>query len=345
MFFKKTGGIINKFMNIFQNVANKNSAQLKLNKVNSSIYIIVGLIIFSILLNFGFVKADQDLAIDYNLMQFADSNLPTVINNISSYTSTIDENIDEFNNTIALEQSGEYLNKNSSVITEASKLEIDYIAQKGDTISTIAKKFDLHVATILGKNNIAVDQIEKIHIGQHIIIPPKDTSDSQDWLVQLNAKKEQDRQLALKAAQKKAQLASAKRSTVTRERSSAGYSGQASSGWAEPISYRYISRRLQRGHYGIDMVVNVGTSVYASKSGKVIEITRNYGSGFGNSILIDHGNGETSRYAHLSAFNIGVGDNVDQGQLIGQSGNTGWSTGPHLHFEVRINGRAYDPGL
>lgn len=268
----------------------------------------------------------------------------SMINTISPYTVNIDEDIEALKTEIALSASDGYLDKNQSLITEASKLETEYLVQKGDTMSGIAKKFNMHVATIIERNGIAVDQIENLHPGQSLIIPPKDTSDSREWLAQLNAKKEQERQLALKKQQEqKKKLAQANRSVTYRERADGNYEGETSGGWAQPINYRYISRGIQRGHTGIDMIANVGTPIYASKSGKVIESTGGWGSGYGLSLLIDHGSDQTSRYAHMSKFSVGVGDYVEQGQVIGYSGNTGWSTGPHLHFEARLNGRPFNP--
>lgn len=267
-----------------------------------------------------------------------------VIDNLDKYTPVIDEDIDAIKSEIAYNQADDYLNKNNSLATEASKLEREYIVQKGDTMSSIAKNFSLHVASLIDRNNIAIDKIESLQVGEKLIIPSYDTSSSDQWLVQLNSKKEKDRQLALKKQQdQKKKLAASNRSVVARERADGGYEGEASNGWNNPINYRYISRGIQRGHTGIDMVADIGTPIFASKAGKVIEITRGYGSGWGLSILMDNGDGQSSRYAHMSSFAVGVGDYLGQGQLLGYSGNTGWSTGPHLHFEARYNGRPFNP--
>ncbi len=96
-----------------------------------------------------------------------------------------------------------------------------------------------------------------------------------------------------------------------------------------------------RGHKGVDICVPIGTSVLAVKSGVVVE--SRYTSDYGYHITIDHGNGIKTRYAHNSKLLVSVGDRVEKGQLIAQSGNTGYSTGPHLHFEVHINGTRVNP--
>lgn len=94
-------------------------------------------------------------------------------------------------------------------------------------------------------------------------------------------------------------------------------------------------------HEGIDVSVPEGTPIRAAASGTVIMAS--YNGGYGNYTCIDHGSGLSTCYAHQSGFAVSSGQSVDQGQIIGYSGNTGSSTGPHLHFEVRINGAAQDP--
>lgn len=96
-----------------------------------------------------------------------------------------------------------------------------------------------------------------------------------------------------------------------------------------------------RGHHGVDIGVPQGTSVVAVKSGTVVEA--GYRSDYGYYVTIDHGNGVKTKYAHNSRNTVEVGQPVSAGQLIALSGNTGRSTGPHLHFEVIINGTRVDP--
>ncbi len=94
-------------------------------------------------------------------------------------------------------------------------------------------------------------------------------------------------------------------------------------------------------HAGIDFRVSVGTDIHATGAGTVTVAGRN--GGYGIMVEIDHGNGITTRYAHMSQVLVNVGDQVDGGDRIGRSGSTGRSTGPHLHYEVRREGKAVDP--
>ncbi|MFH0999239.1 MAG: M23 family metallopeptidase, partial [Bacteroidota bacterium] len=95
-------------------------------------------------------------------------------------------------------------------------------------------------------------------------------------------------------------------------------------------------------HEGIDFSAPVGTDVYASGDGVVVEASRsNYG--YGNIIEIDHGYSYTTVYAHLNGFKVREGERVKRGQTIGSVGNSGLSTGPHLHYEVRKSGNRVNP--
>ncbi len=99
--------------------------------------------------------------------------------------------------------------------------------------------------------------------------------------------------------------------------------------------------RWGRMHEGIDIAVGNGTPVVAAASGTVI--VAGWMGGYGNLVVVDHGGGISTAYGHNTSVTVGVGQHVAQGQLISYSGNTGHSTGPHVHFEVRVNGGAVDP--
>jgi len=97
----------------------------------------------------------------------------------------------------------------------------------------------------------------------------------------------------------------------------------------------------KRFHYGVDLAANANTPVYAIASGTVT--TAAYGDANGYYIALGHGGGYGSVYCHLNSFAVSAGDYVSQGQIIGYVGSTGWSTGPHLHFEIHVNGSTVNP--
>ncbi|MBC9726691.1 M23 family metallopeptidase [Streptomyces sp. TRM68367] len=126
--------------------------------------------------------------------------------------------------------------------------------------------------------------------------------------------------------------------------------------WVDPVKrYTLTARFNQNGgmwqstHSGQDFAVPSGTNVVATHGGKVVKAGGNGagdGPAYGNAIVIKHGNGTYSQYAHLSRIDVRVGQIVKTGQHIARSGNTGNSSGPHLHFEIRTTpnyGSAVDP--
>ena len=134
--------------------------------------------------------------------------------------------------------------------------------------------------------------------------------------------------------------------------SGGGGSANASGSFLWPVaSYVYVSSRFglrvhpitgeKKSHTGIDIASNQGTAVYASDGGSVT--LAGWNGGYGNCIMIDHGNGYVTLYGHLSSISVSVGQTVSQGATIGAVGSTGNSTGPHLHFEVLKNGSRIDP--
>ena len=94
-------------------------------------------------------------------------------------------------------------------------------------------------------------------------------------------------------------------------------------------------------HQGVDIGAPYGSNVFAAQSGKVIQAGWN--GGYGYCVTISHGEGVTTLYAHLSDYDVRVGSQVARGQVIGECGSTGISSGPHIHYEIRVNGRAIDP--
>lgn len=128
------------------------------------------------------------------------------------------------------------------------------------------------------------------------------------------------------------------------------YTGSGEFLWPCPASSRITSYygyrihpvyKTRKFHAGIDVGAGYGSNIVAAESGTVITAT--YGSGYGKYVVVDHGSGITTLYAHCSSLLVNVGDKVTRGQVIAKVGSTGVSTGNHLHFEVRIKGSTTDP--
>jgi murein DD-endopeptidase MepM/ murein hydrolase activator NlpD len=125
-----------------------------------------------------------------------------------------------------------------------------------------------------------------------------------------------------------------------------GYEGAfGTGGFVWPADNHYVvGNDYWSGHLGIDIAAGMGASIYAADSGVVVFAGPAFG-GYGNMIMIDHGNGYQTLYAHLSSVRTHCGASVSQGQRIGASGSTGNSSGPHLHFEVRYMSGFINPWL
>jgi len=237
-----------------------------------------------------------------------------------------------------------------------------YEVQKGDTLSQIAEDFDVSVNTIRWENNITRQSIK---IGQKLNILPvtgvKHIVKSGDILNRIANKYDADLEdmLVFNGISKDSKLkvgdilfvpngiikATISKSTKSSDSSSNVYSNTtAPAGYFRPvvgpITSPYGSRR-SGFHYGVDIGNKRGTPIVSAASGTVINVV-NYcvegksscGGRYGNYLTIQHSNGTKTRYAHLSSVLVSVGQEVSQGQLIGKVGNTGRSSGPHLHFEI-----------
>lgn len=152
----------------------------------------------------------------------------------------------------------------------------------------------------------------------------------------------------------------AAQATAAARATAAAQNKPSNSGWTWPYPGDYVIHspygmryhpiyHYYRMHTGVDLGGNYGNPVVASRDGEVILVNNPYqgrntgGSGYGNYIVIDHGDGYCTLYAHLKETLVKVGQQVTAGQKIGLCGSTGTSTGPHLHFEVIYNGKTVDP--
>ena len=123
------------------------------------------------------------------------------------------------------------------------------------------------------------------------------------------------------------------------------------SGFSNPLSYMTVTCAFgprihplwgtKSNHTGVDLAANQGAPIYAIASGTVT--AAGYSDAYGYNVTLSHGKGYGSMYAHMTNYTVSVGQSVSQGQIIGYVGSTGWSTGPHLHFEVYVNGAPVNP--
>ncbi len=154
------------------------------------------------------------------------------------------------------------------------------------------------------------------------------------------------------AAAAAAAAAANKPSSGSNSSSSSSSGGASSGGFAFPLAYStgvtcaygprvHPINGNKSFHYGVDLAAGMNTEIYATKSGTVTGAT--YGEANGYYVTINHGDGYSSIYAHMTNYVVSVGDSVKQGQLIGYVGTTGWSTGPHLHFEILYSGSNVNP--
>ena len=143
---------------------------------------------------------------------------------------------------------------------------------------------------------------------------------------------------------------------ANRNNNNGGSSGGSTTGTGNlvwPSYCTYISRRQgprvhpitgeYKNHGGTDIAASYGSAIYAADSGRVVSSSDGWNGGWGNYVMIDHGNGMQTLYAHMSSRAVSVGQTVSRGQTIGYVGSTGMSTGPHLHFEMYVNGSRIDP--
>jgi len=239
---------------------------------------------------------------------------------------------------------------------------ITYKVQAGDSVLSIAEKFGLDGNSILWANDRLADNPDFLQIGQELIILPVDgayhTVAKGETLASIAAKYKVDPEAIssykgneleppyhLTAGQKLIIPGGVKPYVPKRvEVASAPVPQDAKRGtgtFVWPMSGQ-LSQRYWAGHLAIDIAAPKGRTIVAADSGYVsyVQVSN---TGYGRMVLIDHGNGFQTRYAHLSVISVELGQSVGRGEPIGQCGSTGNSTGPHLHFEVIRGGSRLNP--
>jgi hypothetical protein len=201
---------------------------------------------------------------------------------------------------------------------------IYYQWKENDTLESVASEFRASVDDILNFPGNDIDLANpEIESGSWVMVPGGEREFVQ-WLVPTVAK-------------------GASGTSPTNESICSG-GAVGSGGFVWPADAHSLSGNdYWPGHLGIDIAAGQGAPVYAADSGVVTMATGGYNYGYGNVIQIDHGNGYSTVYAHLSSIGVSVCESVGAGQWIGAAGNTGNSQGAHLHFEVRQNGGFINP--
>jgi murein DD-endopeptidase MepM/ murein hydrolase activator NlpD len=186
--------------------------------------------------------------------------------------------------------------------------------KSGETLWSLAQRYGLKTADIAAANGL--DEQAAVRIGDELLLP------------------------GALAISQPVQVAS----RGTSRSSGSGSSNPSAFGFIWPVHGPITSSFGPRSggtHTGLDIGVGMGTSVHAAKAGSVV--SAGWISGYGLAAVISHGGGVTTLYAHNSKLLVKAGDSVGQGDVIALSGSTGRSTGPHVHFEIRVNGQPINP--
>ena len=235
---------------------------------------------------------------------------------------------------------------------------------RGETIQDLAQRFGLSVSEIARANGL--NSPTDVQPGDLVLLPGVQAKTAYQRLLLIQeaerkAREEEARRLAEERRKqeeaRQRRLAEQRRLEQSRARLQQVQSQPrlrranamvAAAGYRWPMSNftvtNYFGRRgaFQRFHTGIDLAAPVGTPIYAARAGQVS--TAGWSRfGYGLHVIIDHGELHETLYAHMSRIVVRPGQWVDRGELIGYVGSTGWSTGPHLHFEVRVGGVVRNP--
>lgn len=232
-----------------------------------------------------------------------------------------------------------------------------YTVSSGDNISSLSKKFGLsNISTLIAVNNI--DNVRLLRPGQELKIPSMDglyhivkSGDTIDSIgkkygtpvVQILDVNELE-SAHLSVGEKLFIPGARLDSTSLKKALGELFVSPLSVSWRFTSPYGYRAdpfTGVRSFHTGIDMAAPQGTAVKATMSGTVSAV--GYTNVYGNYVIIRHEGGYQTLYAHLQSYSVKMGQKLNQGQRIGALGNTGYSTGPHLHFSVYKNGKAIDP--
>ncbi|MDD5626748.1 MAG: M23 family metallopeptidase [Patescibacteria group bacterium] len=255
-------------------------------------------------------------------------------------------------------------------VEEARTEVVQHIVTPGESVSSIALQYGLSVATILSANNLS--ETSYIRPGDILKIPPVSgvlyTVKSGDTLGEISKTYQGDLQKIVEynnlGSEANIQIGQSlmipggkippppqyapseesSRALVyepqNEEKESPSIPAKSKGGWIWPTTSHRINQYYSYRHHGVDIDGDIGSPIYAAASGSIT--FSGWRGGYGKNIIISHPNGTETLYAHLSSYKRTVG-NVKAGELIGYMGSTGWSTGPHLHLEIRTSQGAVNP--
>lgn len=249
--------------------------------------------------------------------------------------------------------------KATSMIKEGQTLKVLpvdgvlYTTDSDTTVADIAKKYSLDPVIIANQNDLADDA--SVLKGSQLILPGLKTSDIKPTLVADTTQAPvANTSVSTTTTQKKTTATTPVKKTATttaavKKQAPAVEATQQGSSLVWPAASPVITQKFNAGHPAIDICYTKGdhtTAIVAAKGGKVIKSQGGYNGGYGNMIIIDHGDGLRTLYAHMRELYVSVGQEVKAGQAIGWMGNTGrvyGRTGLHLHFEVIKNNVRMNP--
>lgn len=211
----------------------------------------------------------------------------------------------------------------------------EIVVAKGDTLWDLSRKYDVDLGMLMVYNGLYASDI--LEVGQVLYLPGNTMGDP---VVTASSQSIASRS----AATTSRSSATTKKTTATATVASSTVSTK-QGGWSLPIKGTVTSEFGQRKsgyHHGIDLAAPQGTTIRAAKAGTVL-YSGWYNNIYGNAVIIDHGNGQKTLYGHCSKTTAKEGQKVAAGSAIALVGSTGNSTGPHVHFEIYINGKTVNP--
>ena len=266
-------------------------------------------------------------------------------------------------------------------ITASQDKNVVYEVQSGDTLSGISMAMDIPMETIISLNDAIEDENSMIRVGQEIIItnpePPLSINrveqeyieedydaevqyiDNDEWYTTDRVTRQEpsaghrnivaqinylnDKEISREVIKEEVLLEAIPKIVERGTKIPPTYIKPISGGRLSSTFGRRNAptRGASSNHQGVDWAIAKGSTVVASSGGKVTKA--GWAKGYGYVVYIQHPDGKETRYGHLSKVLVSVGQSVRQGDKIALSGNSGVSTGPHLHFEIRINGTAVNP--